>query len=224
LAGGRYFQITYQGGNGNDVVLTDVLAQPIIASITVNDGNVQRSQVWSITVTYTGIVAFSGNAADAFELDHVSDPVNGTFGTPRAVTLSAIVGDDGNGHTTVRLTFSGSETDPFSYSGSNGPYSLPILGPSLADGRYKLHSGDFATPDETSYAPNALHLYRLYGDANGDGVVNSTDRDMFSAAFNSNSTETDTYKLYLDANDDGAIDSTDLGQFRVRFNGRSVFV
>jgi hypothetical protein len=64
---------------------------------------------------------------------------------------------------------------------------------------------------------NGLHLYRLFGDANGVGVVDPTDLNFFRNTFNVNNTQA-AYLAFLDANNDGVVDPTDLNQFRTRFN------
>jgi hypothetical protein len=208
-----------------------------VSAIQVNDGTNQRSEVRSITVTFNGPVTFAGggtvnqNAAAAFELDHIND-TSTHFATPRPVTLTASVNFNGSGNTVVTLTFSGAETDPVSTLGNGGPFSLPVAGPSLADGRYVLKAfhnnisgpgggqfnggSDFATtPDQVGAPTNKL--YRDFGDQTGDGVNDPTDLNSFRLAFNTNSTQ-GAYVQSLDANNDGAIDPTDLNQYRLRFN------
>jgi hypothetical protein len=66
-----------------------------------------------------------------------------------------------------------------------------------------------------------LHLYRLFGDANGDGIVDQTDLGQFRSAFNAG-IGNPLYLSYLDADNGGAVDQLALGQFRSRFNS-SVF-
>ena len=86
---------------------------PTIAAVAVNDGAAQRSEVRSITVTFSGPVDFSGGSASAvaaFRLKHLSDDND--------VALAATVATDSDGRTVVRLTFTGAETDPL--SGENG--------------------------------------------------------------------------------------------------------
>src|SRR5207237_1288792 len=97
------------------------------------------------------------------------------------------VSANGSGHTVVTLTFAGSETDPNSGPGT-GP---PVAGPSLADGRYRLitgaagtGNGAYVSPDDTLDGPPGLHLYRDYGDVDGNGVVDSTDLGQFRLAYN----------------------------------------
>jgi hypothetical protein len=207
-AAGQYFTINYHGGMfGHDVVLTSIAAP--IASVQINDGNAQRSEVDSITVTYSTAMTFVGNPADAFKLLHVN---NGN-----SVVLYAAVTTDGQGNTVVKLVFRGSETDPISGTGTaNGGVHMY----SLADGRYSLTSGTYTNPADTT-GGNGLHLYRLFGDANGDGYVNQADLDLLSQAFNTHSGDTN-YQWYLDANNDGWIFVFDLVQFGQR-NGTNVF-
>jgi hypothetical protein len=69
--------------------------------------------------------------------------------------------------------------------------------------------------------PGQLHLYRLFGDANGDGVIDQLDLGQFRSTFNT-SVGNPLYLSYLDTNNDGVIDQLDLGQFRTRFN-RNIF-
>jgi ELWxxDGT repeat protein len=197
-------------------------APPTVAGVQVNDGNAQRSEVQVITVTFSGPVTFTGgntNAAAAFQLQHLTDNNN--------VVLSTNVGTDSQGRTVVALRFSGSEIDGI--SAQNGAAA------SLADGRYTLTvfsanvtgaggvalagggaNGNYVSPPD-AYQGNGLHLFRLFGDANGDGVVDSTDLGQFRSTFNANNT-LPNYLWYLDADGDGVVDSTDLGQFRTRFN------
>ncbi|HEX4588849.1 MAG TPA: dockerin type I domain-containing protein [Gemmataceae bacterium] len=196
--------------------------RPTVAGVRVNDGSAQRSEVKSITVSFSGPVSFAGgtaNAAAAFQLQRFTDGAN--------VALAAAVSSDGAGNTIVTLTFSGSESDPLS--------ALNGATPSLADGRYTLAifsadvtgtnglaldgggaNGNYVSPPDT-YRGNGLHLYRLFGDVNGDGVVDATDLGLLRSALNSNSTQA-IYLWYLDADNSGAVDATDLGQFRTRYN------
>ena len=82
-----------------------------IAGVQVNDGSAQRSEVRSLTVTFSGAVSFAGgnaNAAAAFQLTHLQ--------TGNNVALSAAVSTNSQGQTVVTLSFSGLETDPVSAS------------------------------------------------------------------------------------------------------------
>jgi hypothetical protein len=206
-------------GSAADIGAFEVQTAPVVQSVGVNDGSAQRSEVKSISVTFSTAVTFGGgNAVAAFQLQHLTDGAH--------VVLIAAVSSDTAGDTVVTLTFSGPETDPVSAL-NGGPASL-------ADGRYRLTilstmvsangevlngggpNGDYVSPTDT-YQGNGLHLYRLFGDVSGDGVVDSADLGQFRSTFNRNSTDP-LYLAFLDANGDGVVDSTDLGQFRSRFN------
>jgi hypothetical protein len=211
----------------------DGQAAPVVAGVIINDGSVQRSEVRSLTVTFSGPVSFAGgnaNAAAAFTLTRVT----GSGGT---VGLAATVSTNGLGQTVVTLTFTGTvATDSISLQ-DGGQLSL-------ADGRFQLSirdgavtgpnglaldgdgngtaGGAFVSPQDTAGGgPGQLRLFRLFGDATGDGVVDLLDLAAFRSTFNANSSS-QAYLEFLDANHDGVIDLIDLGQFRGRFN-QSVF-
>jgi hypothetical protein len=194
---------------------------PTVASVAVNGGAAQRSELRSIAVTFSGPVSFAGSAAAAFQLTHVQ--------TGNNVTLSATVSTNAQGWTVVTLTFSGGETDPVSAlnggiaSLADGRYTLTVFASQVTAGGVKLDGNgdrtsgdDYVSPTE-SYNGTGLHLYRLFGDVNGDGVVDPTDLSSFRNTFNVNNTQAG-YIAALDANGDGVVDPTDLIQFRTRFN------
>jgi hypothetical protein len=184
--------------------------------------------VRSITVTFSTAVSFAGNAASAFQLTHVQDGLN-------VNNLAAAVSTNPAGQTVVALTFTttgnaASEVDAI--SAMNGGAA------SLADGRYQLTinaglvtgsqgllldgdkngtaGGNYVSPADT-YGGSGLHLYRLFGDVNGDGVVDTTDLGLFRSTFNAG-IGNPLYLSYLDADNSGAVDASDLSQFRSRFN------
>ena len=201
--------------------VVNVAPPPQVGSVVVGDGTNQRSEVRGITVTFTQPVAFAGgdvNAAAAFQLQHVQ--------TGNNVALTAAVTTNALGQTVVTLSFAGPETDPI--SGLNGGAA------SLADGRYTLTifaanvtgaggalaggqpNGDYVSPAD-SYGGTGPHLYRIFGDANGDGAVDAIDLGQFRSTFNA-ATGSPLYLAFLDADNSGAVDAQDLGQFRSRFN------
>ena len=188
------------------------------------DGTTQRSEVRQMVVTFSGPVTFTGgNVAAAFQLEHVQDSTN--------VTLAATTATNASGQTVVTLTFSGSETDPLSVQGS----ANAVPGPSLVDGRFQLTvlaanvngpdglalagngttaGTDFVSPTDTlGGGAGELALYRLFGDATGNGIVDQLDLAQFRSANNS-SLGNSGYVAYLDADNSGVIDQIDLGQFR----------
>jgi hypothetical protein len=171
-------------------------------------------------------VAFAGgaaNAAAAFSLIRVGGG---------AVGLAAAVAADGR---SVTLTFAGTaEVDPTSNQ-NGGPVSL-------ADGRYRLAIADGAvadaalgwaldgdgngmpggaynSADDTAGSGSGYHLglYRVFGDATGDGVVDLIDLGRLRSAFNTG-VGSGAYLSYLDADNNGVIDLGDLAEVRTRFN------
>ena len=82
--------------------------------------------------------------------------------------------------------------------------------------------GAYQSPDDTAAGgPGQLRLYRLFGDATGNGVVDLVDLAAFRGTFNAGA-GSPAYLDYLDADNNGTVDLVDLGEFRSRFNA-SVF-
>jgi hypothetical protein len=207
--------------------ITVTNGQPVgIAGIQINDGSAQRSMVRSLTVTFSGPVTFSTSAAAAFQLTKVGGG---------NVTLGAATSTDAQGDTVVTLSFSGSQTDQASQL--NGGV------PSLADGRYTLTvfggqvtgtvnglgldgagtgtaGSNYVSPTESA-GGTGLHLYRLFGDATGDGMLDLSDLAAFRSTYNA-ATGQSGYLAYMDYDNTGAIDLVDLAAFRQRYN-TSVF-
>jgi hypothetical protein len=216
---------------GNGIRVGTVATPPTVEAVQVNDGAVQRSTVRSMTVTFSGPVTFVGgnaNAAAAFALTRLTNG-GGIVG------LNAAVATDGQGRTVVTLTFQpGGATDPVSILNGGAP--------SLADGRYRLDilsasvsgSGGLALDGDNNgtaggnfqSAPDTAPgvgpgLYRLFGDATGNGVVDLADLGALRSTFNAGIGDP-AYLGYLDSDNSGTVDLLDLSEFRSRFNA-SVF-
>jgi uncharacterized delta-60 repeat protein len=197
---------------GQRFVLARLTGDTTTAAAQVNDGSVQRSRVTSLTVRFSSQVTFSGAAADAFSLVRIGG------GAVNFVANATVV----NGGTVVTLNgFSGPETEFGSLR--DGRYTLTALASQISAGGQTLDGdadgtpgGDYVSPPDT-YLGNGLRLYRLFGDANGDGVVDPVDLNQFRMAFNSIS-GSPFYLAFLDADHDGVVDAFDLDQFRSRFN------
>jgi hypothetical protein len=230
VVGNQVFKISYHGGAGNDVVLTvpGPGNGPTVRLIQVNDGTPQRSEVRSLSVFFSTTVQFVGGNANVQAAFKVT---NAVYGTDAAISVVTINADD-QGRTYITLYFfGGPETDPV--SSQNGAIS------SLADGRYQLTvygnmvygtngvpldgagngqpGSNYVSPPDSGPGQTGLRLYRLFGDVNGDGVVDPLDLNAFRLAFNTNSTNPQ-FVSNLDANNNGVIDPVDLNQFRTRFN------
>jgi len=230
VAGSYRVHITGAGGTTGEYTLNSnvAVAAPTVAGVQIGDGSAQRSEVRSLIVTFSGPVTFAGgnaNAAAAFQLLHVQ--------TGNNVDLASAVSTDAQGRTVVTLNFSGAETDAISAQGSSlasladGRYSLTILGGAVTgpggialdgDGN-GAPGGNYVSPTDTlGGGAGQLHLYRIFGDTNGDGIVDQQDLGQFRSTFNA-SAPSPLYIAFLDANNDGNVDQQDLGQFRTRFNG-----
>jgi VCBS repeat-containing protein len=187
---------TYKANDGQldsnvaTVTLT-VVGRPRIDGVQVNDGDVQRSIVNSLAVTFSEVVTLS---AGAFELrDAAGSRV------PATITVATqVVG----GHAVATLTFSGTG----------------VLGGSLADGRYTLtvRADQVTGAAGTMAADYTFAFYRLFGDGTGDGVVDVDDLLAFASAYGTGSGGPG-YLWYFDSNADGVIDVDDLLAFADRY-------
>jgi PKD repeat protein len=179
-----------------------------VRSVVVNDGSAQRSMVDSITVTFSTQVDI---AAGAFQL------VQAYGGTTTAVSgvVSFTTALTADGRTVATLTFAGSG----------------IVGASLADGRYTLTITSGLVTDHLLGAPldgdgdklvggdRVDRFFRLFGDVNGDGKVDTSDRTTFLAAYRARKGMAN-YAWYFDYDNGGMIDSTDYFQFLRRCQTR----
>lgn len=175
-----------------------------VASVAVNGGAVQRSMVTSLQVAFDQIVSFSGNPAAAFLLSRQGGG---------SVALAAAIDNSGAG-TVATLTFTGGEVDPGSASLRDGRYTLSIdtaqvstvAGALDGDGD-GTPGGAFQVVGEPATAPK---LYRLFGDINGNNVVEPAEFLAFRLAFFGASPE-------FDVQNDGLVDPNDFLAFRLRF-------
>jgi hypothetical protein len=195
LAGG--YAITASGAVDSNYAITyasgtlTVVAPPLqVTGIVVNDGNVQRSKVNSLTVTFNSVVTLG---AGAIEVDRVG-------GTAEGVLLKASVV---NGRTVVVVTFTGSD----------------IVGGSLSDGDYQLvvHGGlvTGAAGQHLTGGDVTQKFFRLFGDFKGEGTVTLADLAQIRGALGSR-TGGPKYLWFLDYDGNGVIDSFDYLQARNR--------
>jgi hypothetical protein len=169
-----------------------------VESVIVNDGSDQRSMVTSLTVTFSAVVTLDPGAFALVRQDG---------GAIQLTVAQAVV----EGHSVDTLTFSGAG----------------IIGGSLADGQYTLTVHGGLVHDDFGQALDGAGtgvaggdrvdtFFRLFGDADGDGVVDAHDRALFRSAFRTRVGEAG-YLWYFDYDGDGVIDGRDNGQFNRRF-------
>ncbi len=161
-----------------------------VESVVLNDGSAQRSMVNSVTITFGGPAVLDPGAIELRRQD----------GTPVDARLSiALV----NGKMVAVLTFAGPE----------------FVGGSLADGGYTLtvHADRVHDRWGRELADDRTDTFvRLFGDADGDGDVDTADRSQFRSAFGT-SNGAAGYLWYFDFDGDGDVDGRDNGQFNRRF-------
>jgi hypothetical protein len=169
-----------------------------VASVVINDGSAQRSMVNSLTVTFSTVVHLE---VGAFEL------VRQGGGLIDLNVAEAVV----DGQSVDTLTFAGAG----------------IIGGSLADGHYTLTIHGNLVHDDFGNALDGAGigeagsdrvdaLFRLFGDADGDGHVDGHDLLQFLGAFGSHEGDPD-YLWYFDYDSNGRVDLGDLLEFLARF-------
>jgi VCBS repeat-containing protein len=162
----------------------------------------QRSVISQVTVNFSEPVSVHPDSA--FTLIR-----NGSEPVPVHVTWDAAF-------KTATLTFNTTEANGASLA--NGSYQLQVNGDQLIgpDGQAVDANGD-------NMAGGVLNVnfYRLFGDINGDRVVDATDLAALRSVFGATITDPNSAAAAFDANGDGVIDQSDLDAFRANF-GASV--
>ena len=212
LAGTHNLFAVYAGDSAFAASSSGTLTQTVqvvVTSMVVN-GNlaalvgVQRSMVDSIVYNFSEPVNLGANA---FAI--VLHP-NQT-GTVPTLSWTAISPAADGSSSSWAVTFSGAG----------------VVGNSIADGVYDLTlNAAAATSDYNPAAasqPAATETFdRLFGDINGNGVVNNYDYALFGRAFGS-SVGQPAYVAAFDYNGDGTINNLDYAQFGRRFGKSFVF-
>jgi len=164
----------------------------------INDGFAQRSMVTSLKVNFDSSVTFAGSPAATFSL------VNQM--TSNAATLSAAVDPSG---TAVTLTFTGGSVD-LGGSLSDGRYTLTIIGSQFTGNGFDANGDGITGDNYVLIGSPANGLFRLFGDSDGNGTVNSVDFATFRTFFGIGPS-------MFDFNNDGQTNSDDFAKFRKRF-------
>jgi predicted outer membrane repeat protein len=195
---------------GSFIVDPQSLAQ--VQSVVINGGAAQRSRVTSIVINFNQPVIYDTTVAgsDPFVLFKQGSAAN------VHVTVTPPIADSNSPTSSVTLTFT-----------TGGP---SVEFGSLADGRYTLQVGDLGSVTRSdglpldgdsdgqpggTYTmlgdPASNKLFRLFGDANGDGAVGANDFVFFRQSFNG-------VNDIFDFDGDGFVSTSDFAQFRNRFN------
>jgi hypothetical protein len=157
-----------------------------------------------LTVRFSSQVTFSGSPDQAFTL------VRNGGG---AVSFTATVSVQ-NGGTAVTLDHSPVQKQ--SCSLADGRYTLTALASQINANAQQLDGNSDGTPGDNFTFDDTRGLFRLFGDINGDQIVNGLDFGFFKNAFGTQVGDAN-FLSYLDFDGDGVINGLDFGQFRTRF-------
>jgi hypothetical protein len=177
---------------------------PKVADIVIDNGAAQRSRVTDLTVTFSTQVSFATTPAAAFALARISDGASVSFSTSSTVI---------NGVTVITLNgFGGLASNAGSLA--DGRYTLRVWASQVSAGGQPLDgNGDGTGGDDFVLVGTPTNgLFRLFGDANGDGTVSASDFIQFRLAFGGSGS-------IFDFDGDGAVAASDFIQFRLRFGG-----
>jgi hypothetical protein len=117
------------------------------------------------------------------------------------------------GQTIVTLSFSGANTEPGTFSLTDGIYKLTLNSAFIVNGSGQAFDGD---ADGNPGGNFLFPFHRLFGDSNGDATVNASDFADFGSGFGF-SISNPSFNSAFDYNEDGAVNALDFGEFGNRF-------
>jgi len=184
-------------GNTSEFALTSLVGKaPPTATVQINSGQLQRSMVREVAVTFSESVNFPDGLAAAIRLRRTGP------GMP--------IGDVNLAFAQMGNTVASIFNDPtYSENGSliDGNYEFTLVAAKingvggLLDGNVNGAGGD----------DQSVIFHRLFGDGDGDRSVTSSDFALFRQTFGV------PMNLAFDANNDGNVSSDDFAEFRKRF-------
>ncbi len=188
-----------------------ILVAPTVNSVALNGGTAQRSQLTSIIVTFNTPVTLSSGA---FTIGQYSLTSFNSF--VRSIAQSQIIVTPNAGSaTTFTITFGvgpGVQTRTNGNSLVDGNYRLTVDATKVTGSTGSNMSGNYQFGHNPNLAGHDT-FFRLYGDSDGDGDVDGTDRIAFNRAAT-------TYNAAMDYNGNGVVDSSDFSFFSSNLNKR----
>lgn len=166
-------------------------------SVQVNDGTAQRSSVTSLTINFDLPVTFVGDSAAAFTLLNQK--------TMTSVGLSAV--QDASKRS-VTLNFTDGPVNGFSLS--DGRYTLTVVASKFTGDGFDGNGDGIAGDNYVLVGTPSNGLFRLFGDADGNGSVSASDFNAFRLAYGSGSS-------LFDFDNDGQTSASDFNMFRLRY-------
>jgi uncharacterized repeat protein (TIGR03803 family) len=197
---GNLYGTTYEGGaHGLGTVFELPSGEaPVISSFAVNSGAAQRSMVTQATVVFNQPVNLATGA-----ISLVERATGG--GTPTPITFVQSTTDN----TTWNLTFPG-------YTGGSLPDGIFDLTVTAAD------VSSVSSPTLAMTGGDQTSTFdRLFGDIDGNGVVNNADYFQFKKAFGQLAGGPN-YNAAFDYDGNGVINNADYFQFKQRFGQQIV--
>lgn len=194
--------VTDKDGDSATSSFQVVSGPPAIEKIEINDGSAQRSMVQTINLYFNGIVSMGAGTINLVRQ-------NGRTVPNTSIVVDSFINDSQKTVATVRFTGRGA------------------TGGSIMDGRFRLNINmdlihDVATGlvatngfDSAPGGNRSFDFFRLFGDSNGNAVIDSEDRSLYRSALRSQEGDAN-YVAYFDYNSNGLISSGDLDQFRRR--------
>lgn len=187
-------------GGSPDIGAFEVQTTSKVTSVVINNGDAQRSRVTTITVTFDQIVTMPVPAESAFQLRRQSDGL--------VIGLSANVVNGAT--TTVTLTFTGPKTEAGSLP--DGRYTLNVLAGQTNGGNFDGNGDGTAGDDYALLGDTTTNkLFRLFGDADGNGVVTASDFNAFRLVYGT------TGPSIFDIDGSNSVTASDFNAFRLRY-------
>ncbi|MDB5357574.1 MAG: 1,4-beta cellobiohydrolase [Phycisphaerales bacterium] len=193
-----------------DRQLLSAAAPPVYLGTQIDDGNRQRSEIRSLTFSFSSAVTLSDGAITLAQLIvPVSNPDEGNVPPDPNAALDFANASSPDGGMSWTIPFLKSVPGVTDGSGS------------LVDNVYKANINASLVTDSLGQPLNGgdqfKTFFRLFGDVNGDDKVSNTDFTYFSNAFGSSFGQP-KYNRYFDYSGLNArIGNSDLAQFSSRF-------
>ncbi|MDB5303268.1 MAG: hypothetical protein JWM97_817 [Phycisphaerales bacterium] len=191
-------------------VPADLASPASLTSTVVGDGTAQRSLFNSFTLVFSQVANL---APGAVTMKQVTTSSSGTIlsAAPVAASAFTITNPSADGITWVVKLAAGGAMDNGRGDFKDGVYQFTLHAALITSGGAALDGGD-----------QTQTFRKLFGDASGDGRVNSLDYLRFASAFGTTTADAG-FRGYLDFNHDLRINPLDYLQFTKNF-GSALFL
>lgn len=191
-------------GFGVDIGAFELQAPPRVQSVVINNGAAQRSKVTTVAVTFDTIVTLTPTPSTSLSLIRQSDG--------KSVDLTVDLSLSTSAQTVALLTFHGALSDFGSLQ--DGRYTLTIPAANVRDPSNQLLDGNGDGVGGDPYvlsSTGTTGIFRLFGDANGDGSVTAVDFNAFRLVYGTSGMS------IFDFEGDNQVTAADFNQFRLRY-------